>query len=59
MKTDDEKKVILLRQEGWSYQRISKKMNISKDSVSGICIQRRVMKPMKRGPRLKINSVIN
>ena len=34
-------------------------MNISKDSVRGICLQRSVMKPMKRGPRLKINSAYN
>jgi len=56
MKTEDEKKQIMfLRQERWSYQRIQKKINISKDSVRGICLQRRIMKPMKRGPRLKIN----
>ena len=57
MKTEDEKKqVMFLRQEGWSYQRVSNKMNISKDSMRGICLQRKVIKPMKRGPRLKINS---
>ena len=45
MKTEDEKKQdMFLRQEGWNYQRISKKMNISKDSARGICFQRRVMK---------------
>ena len=41
MKTEDEKRqVMFLRQEGWSYQRILKKMNISKDSVNCICLQR-------------------
>jgi len=57
MKTEyEQKKVMFLWQEGWGYQRILKKMNISKDSVRDICLQRRVMKPMKRGPRLYINS---
>jgi len=44
---------------GKRYPIFGKKMrycSICKDSVKGICLQRRVMMPMKRGPVLKLNS---
>jgi len=57
MKTEEEKKQILfLRQEGWTYQKIANKMHITKDSVRGICLQRRIANPKKRGPRPKLNA---
>lgn len=57
MKTEDKKNQVLhLRNEGWSYSRISKQTNLSKTCVRSICRKRIVRKPMKRGPKPKINA---
>ena len=57
MRTEDEKnKVLCLRQDGTSYKEISKITGFSKDCVKGICSQRKVLIPKRRGRKPKLNS---
>lgn len=50
MKSQVEKEEVLkLRLQGFSYGEISKKMKISRNSVHGICLNRNVLHPKKRG----------
>ena len=58
MKTEDQKnRVLFLRNEGWSYSRISKKTNFSVSCARGICRKRFMTTPKKRGPKTKLNAV--
>ena len=50
MKTKYQKdKILKLRSEGWSFNEIAKKMNLTKNCVYGIYLNRQVIHPKKRG----------
>lgn len=50
MKTSQQKNEILnLRTQGYSYRKISKMIHLSRDCVRGICLNRKILHPKKRG----------
>ena len=52
MRLNDEKlKVLELRAEGSGYKKISRATGLSRDIVRGIGVNKKLMKPGKRGPK--------
>jgi len=52
MRTNFEKwKVLDLKTQGHGYKKISKLTGLTRDVVRGICVNKKIMKPHKRGPK--------